>query len=79
MSDQGITLKNPHPKDQWLQGRTLLAATACMIAALALLPLGGLVREGLRGLIDGTASLGADGLIQIRGTCLLYTSDAADE
>ena len=77
MSDQGITLKNPHPKDQWLQGRTLLAATACMIAALALLPLGGLVREGLRGLIDGTASLGADGLIQIRGTTLLLLGTAS--
>ena len=62
---------------QWHQGRTLLAVVACLLAALALFPLGGLIGEGVRGLLLGTASLGADGLIQIRGTTLLLLGTAS--
>ena len=62
---------------QWQQGRTLLAALACLLAALALLPLGGLLGEGVRGLLQGKASLGADGLSQIRGTTLLLLGTAS--
>ena len=62
---------------QWQQGRTLLAVVACILAALALFPLGGLIGEGVRGLLLGSASLGADGLIQIRGTTLLLLGTAS--
>jgi iron(III) transport system permease protein len=64
-------------QSQWQQGRTLLAVLACLLAALALFPLGGLIGEGMKGLLLGTASLGADGLIQIRGTSLLLLGTAS--
>lgn len=54
-----------------LSGRVLLVSGAVLIAFLALLPVIGLLGEGLRGLSDGNASLGPDGLLQIRGTVLL--------
>ena len=64
-------------QSQWQQGRTLLAVLACLLAALALFPLGGLIGEGMKGLLLGSASLGADGLIQIRGTSLLLLGTAS--
>ncbi len=77
MSAPFLTTTPPRYGRQWQQGRTLLAVLACLLAALALLPLGGLLGEGLRGLINGTASLGADGLIQIRGTAVLLLGTAS--
>ena len=70
-----MTSKSLH--GQWQQGRTVLAVLACLLAALALLPLGGLIGEGVKGLLLGKASLGADGLIQIRGTTLLLIGTAS--
>ncbi len=64
-------------QSQWQQGRTLLAVLACLLAALALFPLGGLIGEGVKGILLGSASLGADGLIQIRGTSLLLLGTAS--
>ena len=64
-------MKGSAGQSQWQQGRTLLGVMACLLGAFALLPLGGLFAEGVEGIVQGTASLGADGLIQIRGTILL--------
>lgn len=47
-----------------------------MIALLALLPIAGLLREGLFGLTHGNASLGSDGLAQVRGTVTLLLGTA---
>ena len=54
-----------------VSGRFLLVAGAVAIAFLALLPVIGLLGEGLRGFSTGNASLGPDGLLQIRGTVVL--------
>ena len=52
-------------------GRFLLVAGAVAIAFLALLPVIGLLGEGLSGVSNGNASLRPDGLLQIRGTVVL--------
>ena len=67
----------PLPQDttprgsRWVPGRRLLVAGALLIAMLALLPVLGLVGEGLQGLRNGNASLGSDGVSQLRGTLVL--------
>ena len=45
---------------RWVPGRRLLVAGALLVAILALLPVLGLVGEGLQGLRNGNASLGSD-------------------
>ncbi len=57
-------------------GRHLLTSIALLIAFLALWPLFGLVLEGIEGLKDGSASLGADGSKQILGTFQLLFGTA---
>ena len=54
-----------------ISGRFLLVAGAVAIAFLALLPVIGLLGEGLSGVSNGNASLRPDGLLQIRGTVVL--------
>ena len=60
-----------------LSGRFLLVSGAVLIAALALLPIAGLLREGLLGLTRGNANLGPDGLAQVRGTVTLLLGTAS--
>ncbi len=52
-------------------GRTLLSVIALVICAIALWPLIGLLVEGLKGISNGSVTLGSDGLKQIRGTLFL--------
>ena len=71
----GVLREATHPRaSSVLSGRLLLVAGAVLIAALALLPIAGLLREGLLGLTRGNASLGPDGLAQVRGTVTLPVS-----
>ena len=55
----------------WQPGRILLSVMAALLALLILWPLIGLIWEGLRGLVRGSAGLGIDGLAQIKGTLVL--------
>ena len=64
---------SPSPSNRilWGPNRRLLSLLAMLLAVLALLPLVGLIGAGLQGMRDGSASLGADGVEQIRGTISL--------
>lgn len=74
----GVLHEATHPRaSSVLSGRLLLVAGAVLIAALALLPIAGLLREGLLGLTRGNASLGPDGLAQVRGTVTLLLGTAS--
>ncbi|WP_186481561.1 iron ABC transporter permease [Synechococcus sp. NOUM97013] len=74
----GVLREATHPRaSSVLSGRLLLVAGAVLIAALALLPIAGLLREGLLGLTRGNASLGPDGLAQVRGTVTLLLGTAS--
>lgn len=73
----GVRLEAKGPKTSGLlSGRLMLVSGAVVIAALALLPIAGLLREGLIGLTRGNASLGPDGLAQVRGTVTLLLGTA---
>ncbi len=73
----GIFCKATRPRSfNLLSGRFLLVTGALLIALLALLPIAGLLREGLFGLTHGNASLGSDGLAQVRGTVTLLLGTA---
>ncbi|QNI47730.1 ABC-type Fe3+ transport system/ membrane component [Synechococcus sp. A15-60] len=73
----GIFCKATRPQSfNLLSGRFLLVTGALLIALLALLPIAGLLREGLFGLTHGNASLGSDGLAQVRGTLTLLLGTA---
>ena len=73
----GVLREATRPQaSSWLSGRFLLVSGALLIAALALLPVAGLLREGLLGLTHGNASLGPDGLAQVRGTVTLLLGTA---
>ena len=60
----------------WQPGRRLLSSGALLLALLALWPIGGLLGEGLQGLLNGSAQLGPDGGAQLRGTTLLLLGTA---
>jgi iron(III) transport system permease protein len=60
----------------WQPGRRLLSSGALLLALLALWPIGGLLGEGLQGLLTGSAQLGPDGGAQLRGTTLLLLGTA---
>ena len=64
---------SPSPSNRilWGPNRRLLSLLAMLLAVLALLPLVGLIGAGLQGMRDGSASLGIDGIEQIRGTISL--------
>ncbi len=72
MIQKGSPSKNTH----WRPGRTLLSAMAIFLAAIALLPLLGLISEGLTGVKDGSISLGGDGINQIKGSLTLLSLTA---
>jgi len=73
----GVFSKATRPRSfNLLSGRFLLVTGALLIALLALLPIAGLLREGLFGLTHGNASLGSDGLAQVRGTVTLLLGTA---
>ena len=73
MSSSRLTATQGRP---WRPGRRLLSAGALLLALLALWPVAGLLREGLQGLSNGSARLGADGSLQLRGTTLLLLGTA---
>ena len=74
----GVLREATHPRASgMLSGRFLLVSGAVLIAALALLPIAGLLREGLLGLTRGNANLGPDGLAQVRGTVTLLLGTAS--
>ena len=59
------------PPGKLLGKRVIINIIAIAIAATALIPLIGLVVEGLGGITNGSITLGEDGLKQIKGTTIL--------
>ncbi|CAI8155064.1 MAG: Sulfate transport system permease protein CysT [Prochlorococcus marinus str. MIT 9215] len=61
---------------RWQPGRLLLNAMAVVLGILALWPLIGLLGEAFQGFINGSTSLGVDGLQQVKGTLILLIGTA---
>ena len=57
--------------DKFRSSRIILDILAIVIAIIALMPLLGLILEGINGLSDGSLNLGPDGIKQIKGTLTL--------